>query len=86
MQDFLNQLKANCKGSWYISFYRLGIDKMFKALSEVSMQYRNLIIWQKNNKNLSNSDYQAIYEPIFYGFQEDYIPVFYGWNEVHEYR
>lgn len=58
---------------------------MFEAMSKTKLQWRNLIIWKKNNKNLSNSDYQSIYEPIFFGFADDYIPIVYGWNEDHKY-
>jgi len=49
------------------------------------MKWRNLIIWQKEHKNLSNSDYQSIYEPIFYGFGDTYVPIVYGWEENHQY-
>ena len=58
---------------------------MFEALAKVGMRWRNLIVWKKNHKNLSNSDYQSIYEPLFYGFSDDYEPIVYGWRELHEY-
>ncbi len=86
LTDFLGIMKRYILGAWYISFYRLGIDRMFWALGESKMKWRNLIIWKKNHKNLSNSDYQSIYEPIFYGFGDDYTPIVYGWEEKHEYN
>lgn len=86
LTDFLVLLKAYCQGGWYISFYRLGIDRMFEALGKTGMKWRNLIIWKKNHKNLSNSDYQSIYEPIFFGFSDDYVPIVYGWEKDHEFR
>lgn len=86
LTDFLALLKAHCQGGWYISFYRLGIDRMFQALEKTGMKWRNLIIWKKNHKNLSNSDYQSIYEPIFYGFADDYVPIVYGWEKDHDFR
>ena len=86
LTDFLALLKVYCQGGWYISFYRLGIDRMFEALSKTGMKWRNLIIWKKNHKNLSNSDYQSIYEPIFFGFSDDYVPIVYGWEKDHEFR
>lgn len=54
-------------------------------MADTGMKWRNLIIWQKEHKNLSNSDYQSIYEPIFYGFGDTYTPIVYGWEETHQY-
>lgn len=85
LRDFLSLVPTICKGSWYISFYRLGIDRLFSALTDTDLKWRNLIIWKKNHKNLSNSDYQSIYEPIFYWFADDYIPIVYGWTEEHQF-
>jgi len=83
LRDFLSIVPSICSGAWYISFYRLGIDRLFSALTDTGMKWRNLIIWKKEHKNLSNSDYQSIYEPIFYGFQDDYNPIVYGWSDNH---
>lgn len=85
LRDFLAIVPQICIGPWYISFYRLGIDRLFSALSDTRMKWRNLIIWKKEHKNLSNSDYQSIYEPIFYGFQDDYNPIVYGWTDEHNF-
>lgn len=59
---------------------------MFRALEAKKLKWRNLIIWKKNHKNLSNSDYQSIYEPVFYGFVSDYEPIIYGWNDTHKFH
>lgn len=83
LRDFTAQLRAWCQGAWYITFYRLGIDWMFEALKANGLKYRNLIIWKKNNHNLSNSDYKSIYEPMILGWADDYQPIFYGWNMEH---
>lgn len=85
LQDFLKQIKENCKGSYYIFFHRLWIDKIFKAMEEEKMKRRNLIIWKKNHFNLSNADYKSIYEPIVNWWADDYQPIFYGWNEEHNF-
>lgn len=77
------QIKYWCAGSWYITFYRLGLDWMFNALAGAGLKYRNVIIWRKNHMNLSNSDYKAMYEPMIVGWADDYVPIFYGWNEGH---
>jgi len=69
---FLKKIVENIKeftdGAFYICFYRLWIDKILNACNENSLQWRNLIIWHKNNHNLSNSDYMSLYEPIIYGW------------------
>lgn len=67
----------------YITFYRLGIDKLFTALGRANLRWRNLVIWRKNNHNLSNSDYKSMYEPMVVGWDDDYVPIFYGWEEKH---
>jgi len=80
--DFLDAINSNiilfCKGAFYISFYRLGIDKYFASMKRVGLQYRALIIWNKGNHTLSNSDYMSKYEPIFYGWVNEHN--FYGGN------
>ena len=80
--DFLDAINSNiilfCKGAFYITFYRLGIDKYFDSLNRVGLQCRSLIIWNKLNHTLSNSDYMSRYEPIFYGWVNEHN--FYGGN------
>ena len=63
-------------GSWYVCFYRLGLDYIYRAIDENDMQQRALIIWDKGNHTLSNSDYMSKYEPIVYGWNEEHN--FYG--------
>lgn len=88
-ETFLQAVTANirryCSGSWYICFYRLGIDGLFNAIKASGMKWRNLIIWQKGQLTLSNSDYKSTYEPIIYGWEDDYLPVMYGWNDEHKF-
>lgn len=80
--EFLDAINSNivlyCKGAFYITFYRLGIDQYFESLKRVGLQCRSLIIWNKLNHTLSNSDYMSRYEPIFYGWVNDHN--FYGGN------
>ena len=89
-EKFLREVSASirmyCNGAWYVCFYRLGIDWMMNALTDAGLKWRNLIIWKKNQLNLSNSDYKSIYEPIIYGWASDYEPMLYGWNLVHEFQ
>ena len=80
--DFLDSINSNillfCKGAFYIFFYRLGIDKYFSSMNRTGLKYRSLIIWNKQNHTLSNSDYMSKYEPIFYGWVYEHN--FYGGN------
>lgn len=69
-------IKKHVKGAYYICFNRLQIEKVINALHANGMTYKSLIIWHKNHHNLSNSDYQSMYEPIVYGWVEDHE--FYG--------
>lgn len=74
--DFLYTVFANmftvCKGAFYVCWYRLGLDYMMRALESHKMRYRALIIWDKGNHTLSNSDYMSRYEPIIYGWVKDH--------------
>ena len=81
-EEFLDNfnliIKKYTLGAFYISFYRLGIDKFYNSLNRVGLKCRSLIIWNKGNHTLSNSDYMSKYEPIFYGWVENHN--FYGGN------
>ena len=55
-------------GAYYVCFYRLGLDYIFRALDKLNNKYKSLIIWSKGNHTLSNSDYMSKYEPIIYGW------------------
>jgi DNA modification methylase len=83
LHDVAVSISVYCTGAFYVCFYRLGIDWMMNALTGAGLKWRNLIIWKKNNLNLSNSDYKSIYEPIIFGWQADSEPILYGWNHDH---
>jgi len=79
-EDFLDSINAIIKtfvdGAFYITFYRLGIDNYYASMSRTGVRCRSLIIWDKGNHTLSNSDYMSMYEPIFYGWINNHK--FYG--------
>ena len=81
--DFFDAINAiiyaYCLGAFYITFYRLGIGEYWKSLERTNLKVRSLIIWNKGNHTLSNSDYMSKYEPIFYGWIGDNHN-FYGGN------
>ena len=74
--DIFTNIKLFNKGAYYVCFYRLGLDYIFRALDELKNQYKALIIWNKGNHTLSNSDYMSKYEPIVYGWFDSHL--FYG--------
>ena len=82
-EDFFDAINAiiytYCVGAFYITFYRLGIGEYWKSLERTNLKVRSLIIWDKGNHTLSNSDYMSKYEPIFYGWTGDNHK-FYGGN------
>lgn len=69
-------IKEYNKGAYYVCFYRLGLDYIFRALDKLNNRYKALIIWNKGNHTLSNSDYMSKYEPIVYGWFQSHL--FYG--------
>lgn len=74
--DMFTTIKAFNKGAYYVCFYRLGLNYIFRALDKHNNDYKALIIWDKGNHTLSNSDYMSRYEPIVYGWFNDHK--FYG--------
>lgn len=78
LDDINTTIKNFVEGAFYITFYRLGIDGYYSSLERVGLKCRSLIIWDKGNHTLSNSDYMSMYEPIFYGWVNNHN--FYGGN------
>tara|TARA_B100000787_G_scaffold28140_1_gene18530 strand:- start:4077 stop:5327 length:1251 start_codon:yes stop_codon:yes gene_type:complete len=80
--DFLDAINSIIlqvvDGAFYITFYRLGIDKYYSSMARTGLKHRSLIIWDKGNHTLSNSDYMSMYEPMFYGWVNNHK--FYGGN------
>lgn len=78
--DFLDAINSIIKikvdGAFYITFYRLGINKYYASMDRVGLKCRSLVIWDKGNHTLSNSDYMSMYEPMFYGWVNNHK--FYG--------
>lgn len=76
IHDIIKSIKVSVVGAYYICFYRLGLDYVFRGLDREDLKYRALIIWDKGNHTLSNSDYMSKYEPIIYGWIDEHN--FYG--------
>lgn len=76
ISNFLYNIAQFTTGGYYISWYRLGLHKLFAGLVDRKIDHRALIIWDKGNHTLSGSDYQSKYEPIVYGWFDEHN--FYG--------
>ena len=75
--DSINSvITSKVDGAFYITFYRLGINKYFASMERTGLKCRSLVIWDKGNHTLSNSDYMSMYEPMFYGWVNNHK--FYG--------
>lgn len=85
LDGFITSMRAFNKGAFYITYWRLGIDTLMNALKRGGLRWRNLIIWRKNNFNLSNSDYKSQYEPLIFGWEDEYEPMLYGWINEHNF-
>ena len=64
---FIKQL-INCKPTaWYICFSQTEIDILLSSMRLNNLSWKNVIVWLKNQANLSPNDYKHRYEPIVYG-------------------
>lgn len=66
--DMFSMIQQFNLWAYYVCFYRLWLDYIFRALDTLGNKYKALIIRNKWNHTLSNSDYMSKYEPIVYGW------------------
>jgi len=71
----LTTIINDVKGGWYISFSSSNLHELLIPLSELQIEYKSIIIWQKNQANMGGGHYKRRYEPIVYGYNEN---IFYG--------
>tara|TARA_R110000751_G_scaffold15768_7_gene50737 strand:+ start:179 stop:1417 length:1239 start_codon:yes stop_codon:yes gene_type:complete len=76
LDDINTVIAAKVDGAFYITFYRLGIDRYYASMKRTGLVCRSLVVWDKGNHTLSNSDYMSMYEPMFYGWVNNHK--FYG--------
>lgn len=71
---FIEIIKNNVVGAWYISFSSVNIEELLNPLRDNKMDWKSIIIWMKNQATLSMKDYKSRYEPIVYGrFDGDFF-------------
>lgn len=79
IKEFMTNASIYTSGAFYVFWYRLGLHKLFRGMGDVGIDYKALIIWDKGNHTLSNSDYMSRYEPITYGWFGEHK--FYGGSQ-----
>lgn len=57
-------------GSYYIWYATSETINFLKALKDAGSDFRQILIWNKNNIVLGRQDYQWKYEPCIYGWKE----------------
>lgn len=55
-------------GAFYICMAPIELYNLHPAFEESGGHFSTFIIWAKNNFNLSGADWQSMYEPILYGW------------------
>lgn len=74
--DFLDFIKTICsnifislnkKNAWYICFAQSELQLLLNGIIQSGNKWKSIVIWMKNQANLSNMDYKSRYEPIVYG-------------------
>ena len=72
--DFVNSwlpvVASLTNKAWYICYSRHNLKNLLIAIDENNAPLRNMIIWNKNRQNISNSDYKSKYELILYGWKD----------------
>jgi len=75
IKDVLTTIVTEVKGGWYISFSSSNLHELLIPISELDIEYKSIIIWEKNQANMGGGHYKRRYEPIVYGYNEN---IFYG--------
>ena len=75
IKDVLTTIVTEVKGGWYISFSSSNLHELLIPISELEIEYKSIIIWEKNQANMGGGHYKRRYEPIVYGYNEN---IFYG--------
>lgn len=57
-------------GAYYIWYATSESINFLKALKDAGTNYKQILIWNKNNMVLGRQDYQWKYEPCIYGWKE----------------
>jgi DNA modification methylase len=66
ISDAITNIKKFCEWAYYISFWSWTLYQLLKPLNDLSISYKSIIIWMKNQSTISWKDFKSRYEPIVY--------------------
>ena len=70
--DFISSvvsvIKLNTIGGWYICFSSSTINELLNPLMDLGLNWKSIIIWNKNQSPLGGGHFRKKYEPIVYGY------------------
>ena len=70
LQTACERILANTRGAVYICMSSSELHTLYEAFTKAGGHWSTFLIWGKNHFTLGRSDYQRMFEPILYGWQE----------------
>lgn len=68
ISSVISVIKLNTIGGWYICFASSTINELLNPLIDLGLNYKSIIIWNKNQSPLGGGHFRKKYEPIVYGY------------------
>lgn len=68
ISSIISIIKLNTIGGWYICFSSSTLNELLTPLVNLGMQWKSIIIWNKNQSPLGGGHFRKKYEPIVYGY------------------
>jgi len=82
ISEILNIISLKCKGAYYISFNSANLHELLNPIA-LSIGYKSIIIWMKNQSPMGGGAYRKRYEPIVYGnFSKNFYGVPYSEDDI----
>lgn len=75
ISSVISIIKLYTIGGWYICFASSTLNELLSPLSNLGLNYKSIIIWNKNQSPLGGGHFRKKYEPIVYGYFKN---IFYG--------
>ena len=68
ISSVISIIKLNTIGGWYICFSSSTLNELLNPLVNLEMNWKSIIIWNKNQSPLGGGHFRKKYEPIVYGY------------------
>lgn len=82
ISEILNIISLKCKGAYYITFNSANLHELLNPIA-LSIGYKSIIIWMKNQSPMGGGAYRRRYEPIVYGnFSKNFYGVPYSEDDI----